>query len=156
MMPHSQRRSMQQSNSMMGDCFTWRSHYWVTMAAAIDRLGHDTLMAFLLLLLCRNTCRVTYHTISDIHPTGDEVHPSRIRAVGSAASMPNRSLCHVELTATLWWHNVLWWRWQRSKKRRLRRQFWQQEKNALIDNGGRRHPTAIMGPHSRRRSTQQS
>jgi hypothetical protein len=34
--------------------------------------------------------------------------------------------------------------------------FYNRQKNASIDNGGRRRPTAIMGPHSRHRSIQQS
>ncbi len=98
-------------------------------------------------------CRVTYHGLPDKVTMSI---PSGIGAVGSAASLPNRLLCCVVREGTLRGKDA-WWQWrQNRRKKSRRRQFLQHARLISIKDGGRRHPMATMGPHSRLLSIQQS
>ncbi len=96
--------------------------------------------------------RVTYHGLPDKVTMSI---PSGIGAVGSAASSPNRLLCVIREGAS--WGKDVWWRWRRNRRKKSRRRrFLQHARSISIDDGGRCHPMAAMGPHSWLLSIQQS
>ncbi len=98
-------------------------------------------------------CRVTYHGLPDKVMMSI---PSGIGAVGSAASSPNRLLCCVIREGASWGKDA-WWRWRQNRRKKSgRRRFLQRARLISINDGGRRHPMAAMGPHSWLLSIQQS
>jgi hypothetical protein len=148
MVPHSWHCHIRQSANILGDCCVHRRREWGTMAAAVGQLGHDVstdVVGLLWVVFYVGIRRVTYHGLPD---KATMSIPSSIRAVGLAASLPNRLLCCVLREGTSWGKDA-WcrWRWNRRKKSG-RRQFLQHAQLISIKDGGRRHPMAAMGPHS--------
>jgi hypothetical protein len=87
------------------------------MAAAVGQLGHDVstdIVGLLSVVSYVGICRVTYHGLPDKVTMSI---PFGIRAVGLAASLPNRLLCCVVREGTSWGKDA-WWRWRQNRRKK--------------------------------------
>ncbi len=160
MVPHSRRRRIQQSANILGDHCVHQCWEWGTMTDAVGHLSHDVLtdvVGMLWVVSHIGICRVVYQAISNTLLTRWQ-WASSSASEPSVQQPPHQIGCCVALSGQQ--HHLGLMRGGSGSKIEGRRgggdDSYNRQVCTSINHGGRRCPTATMGPHSQLLSIRQS
>jgi hypothetical protein len=153
MVPHTRRRRIQQSANILGDCCMRQRREWGTMGAAIGHLGHNAstdIVGWLWVVSYVRIRRVLYQSIGNtlLMRWGW----ASLLALEPSARQPP---CQIGCCVALYGQQHHWGMMCGGGSGKIggRRVEGDNSYNrwvcTSIDHGGRRCPTATMGPHSR-------